>query len=291
MEVRDKRKRDRPEPNRSVVRVNGPRLDEKSRAESGLYEKGSQESFKTGQFKVLIGIQARSDSTRLPGKVNLDIGGMSLVQRVIKSCRNSASFLHLSNRGKPSEIHAHVALLVPDGDGLFEAYKGQAKENDFIVIQGSKEDVLSRYVKAAKETQVDYVCRITADCPVLSEMVISKHISAACAFKLDYISNVHEDFRTFADGSDCEVFSAKLLEYADENAKLPYDREHVTTYMRKFMPIWARKGHITDKEFDKSDIKYSVDTQEEYDLLKRRREAKERKDSLAISKGYKLITF
>ena len=291
MEVHDKRKRDRSERYRSIVRVDGPKVANESGAKSGVYEESSHEGVKTGEFKVLIGIQARSDSSRLPGKVNLDIGGMSLVQRIIKSCRNSANFLHLSNRGKSTKIHTHVALLVPEGDGLFDTYKGQVKENDFVVIQGSKDDVLSRYVQAVKEREVDFICRITADCPVLSEMVISKHISAACAFKLDYISNVHEDFRTFADGSDCEVISRKLLEYADENAKEAYDREHVTTYIRKFMPIWARKGHITDKEFDKSDIKYSIDTMEEYDLVKKRREAKEKKDSLAIAKGYKLITF
>jgi spore coat polysaccharide biosynthesis protein SpsF (cytidylyltransferase family) len=216
---------------------------------------------------------------------------MSLVQRIIKSCRGSAGFLHLSNRGKATAIHTHVALLIPEGDQLRDTYKKEIRENDFIIIEGSKDDVLARFVKAVEETQVDYVCRITADCPVLSEMVISKHISAACSFRLDYISNVHEEFRTFADGSDCEVISKRLLMYAHENAKLPYDREHVTPYIRKFMPIWARKGHITDKEFDKSDIKYSIDTQEEYDLLKRRREAKEKKDSLAISQGFKLISF
>ncbi len=196
-----------------------------------------------------------------------------------------------ANSNKPVRVLVSVCLLVPENDPLYDHYITQHGIDNFYVFKGSLENVLSRYAYAAKTLEADYVCRITGDCPIISDAIISKHIITATTFVLDYISNVHEEFRTFPDGSDCEVISARLLKYASDNATDPLDQEHVTTYMRRYMPVWAIKGHITDKELDKSESKFSVDTEEEYQMVKKLREAKESKDRLAMRAGYRLFNF
>lgn len=214
-----------------------------------------------------------------------------MTDRIIRSCQSSGKYLLKSNASKPVRINTAVCLLVPEGDPLYHHYVKQHGIDDFWVFQGDLNDVLSRYQNAMDKLDADYICRITGDCPVISDTIISKHIITAATFVLDYISNVHEDFRTFPDGSDCEVISKRLMKYANDNAKLAEDREHVTTYIRKHMPIWASKGHITDKEIDKSDQKFSVDTEDEYLMVKKQRESKEYKDRMAMRAGFRLFNF
>lgn len=214
-----------------------------------------------------------------------------MTDRIINSCQSSARYIYKANASKPVRIEIAVCLLVPEGDPLYDHYAPHHGQEGFYIFQGSLDDVLSRYIRAMKELEADYICRITGDCPIIPDTVISKHILTACTFKLDYLSNVHEEFRTFADGLDCEVISKRLMEYADTNAKDKSDREHVTTYIRKYMPVWASKGHLTDKELDKSSHKFSVDTEEEYKEVKRLRESKEYKDRLAQRAGFRLFNF
>ena len=92
---------------------------------------------------------------------------------------------------------------------------------------GNEKDVLDRYYQCAKEHRADVVVRITADCPFIDPDVIDE--------ALEYYFRTDFGYVCFApiDGLDTEVFSFELLEEAWKKAKDPYDREHVTPYMRK----------------------------------------------------------
>jgi spore coat polysaccharide biosynthesis protein SpsF (cytidylyltransferase family) len=92
---------------------------------------------------------------------------------------------------------------------------------------GSETDVLDRYYQCAKEHFADVVIRITADCPFIDPDIIDQAVEYYFRTKFPYVC--------FApiDGLDTEVFSFQLLEEAWKKAKEPYDREHVTPYMRR----------------------------------------------------------
>lgn len=219
--------------------------------------------------KFLIAIQARSTSTRLPNKHVELIGGMRIIDHVIDACVRSAEYLN--RHSVKYGYETQVVLLTPVGDPLGDPYK-----DTIDVIQGPEHDVLKRYKMAADKHNPDYIVRITGDCPLIPPFVISKHIVIAHKNGYDYLSNVDERYRTAQDGIDCEVLSRRMLDWLDEKARLPEDREHVTTMARREKPAWARCGFVCGY-FDFSGIKYSIDTEEdlkrvrkEYDSIKRR---------------------
>lgn len=208
------------------------------------------------QVNVLIGIQARSGSKRLPRKAFEKIGGVTTLERVIVACKRAA--LYVNSRPRPDfHIKAKVAVVTPTDDPIVAAFSNRCD-----IYEGSERDVLDRYAKAVKHTDAAYLVRITGDCPLIPPMVISKMIFVAKNNSYDYVSNVDEKFRTSIDGTDCEIISRRLLDHVAATATDASDREHVTTFIRREPPSWAKIGVVVDP-FDNSGTKLSVDTEED----------------------------
>ena len=215
---------------------------------------------------ILIGIQARSSSTRLPNKIHLQIGGRPILQHIIDSCVNTVRYLKNDCIKYDAEIK--IALLVPKGDPAASIYKNQVP-----LLEGDEKDVLSRYVKAAEENNADFIVRVTGDCLFLPTHLISKHIKSALIKNRDYTTNIIH--RTFKEGLDCEVISRRALNWLNEHAKTEHDREHVTTrlYGKNEFPFRDGEGkanicHIINY-FYEADIKTSIDTAEDFENAKR----------------------
>lgn len=208
---------------------------------------------------VLIGIQARSTSSRFPRKSFAMLGDKPLLQHVIDACQKSAVYENKFSIKKGTLVK--VCVLVPYGDEISKSFRAN-------IIEGPEDDVLTRYVMAAEKTNADYIVRITADCPLIPPFLISKHITAAVMNKHDYLSNVDERIRTNFDGLDCEVISKEALAWLNENATDPKDREHVTTKFRREPPKWANVGHVVGYA-DFSDVKLSVDTPEDLERVRK----------------------
>lgn len=209
---------------------------------------------------VVIGIQARSTSTRFPRKVFETIDGKPILKHVIDACDRAA--FYMNNHTHKTKVLVKVALAVPSGDEIVPAFKKKA-----IIVEGPEQDVLARYGLLADKTGADYIVRVTADCPLIPPYLITKHIKVATINGYDYVSNVDEKCRTSIDGVDCEVISRRLLDYMLENATEPQDREHVTTYARSHTPEWARVGHVVG-HLDQSNLKLSVDTIEDLERVR-----------------------
>jgi len=171
--------------------------------------------------KIAAIIQARMASTRLPGKVLMDIEGKPMLWHVIN---------RLKNAKKINEI----ILAIPDTreNDILEKF---AKENNLKYFRGSEEDVLSRYYEAAKKFKVDVIVRITSDCPLIDPKVVDICIRRFLNEKCDYISNCFGDKVIFPRGLDVSVFSFDALKKAHRNAIELYEREHVVPY------IWENK--------------------------------------------------
>ncbi len=209
-------------------------------------------------MKILIGIQARSGSTRLPRKAFELIAGKMLLDHVIDTCKIAAHFINQKNMGD-----ATVAVLTPSGDPIVGEFSDRVN-----IVEGSHYDVLARYMSAVTKYAPDYLVRITGDCPMLPPFIISNFMDMAIRRGYDYVSNVDERFRTAIDGYDCEVISSRLFNEMANKAIDSYDREHVTPWLRKNTPKWARMG-IALNNHDMSDIKLSVDTKDDLDRVRR----------------------
>jgi len=206
----------------------------------------------------LIGIQARSGSTRLPKKAFALIGGKTMLDMVIDRCKKAAAY---TNRSM-NRVAVSVAVLTPSGDPIVSEFKRACD-----VVEGPEMDVLARYGVGVAKHNPDLIVRVTGDCPLISPYTINRLIKLAIEHRYDYISNVDERFRTAIDGDDCEVFSRRLFDLALEFATRPYDREHVTSFMRRTPPEWAKIGAIIGS-VDHSSVKLSVDTPEDLERVR-----------------------
>ena len=170
-------------------------------------------------MKTVAVIQARMGSTRLPGKVMKTVAGQRVIDLLIR---------RLSRAIQLDEIVLATTEL-PIDDVLAQHVARQG----FRVVRGSEDDVLSRYVRAAEESDADVVVRITGDCPLVMPELVDAAVAAFHAHggTVDYLSNI--DPPTYPDGLDIEVFSAKCLMRAQREARDSYDREHVSPFLRR----------------------------------------------------------
>jgi len=211
---------------------------------------------------ICIGVQARSGSTRFPRKVLEYIGSKRMLDEVIDRCFESSKYINrfTLKRG----VMVSVALLIPEGDELYEIYRKERPS--LLVVTGSESNVLSRYKKLMDRVNADYVVRITSDCPRIEPPLITKCINVAVKNVCDYVSNVDEDTRTAPDGHDCEVISKRLIQHMTENASKE-EKEHVTLLARTSPPEWANVAHIIGYT-DQSNQKISVDTPDDLERVR-----------------------
>lgn len=164
---------------------------------------------------VVAIIQARMTSTRLPGKVLMDIAGKPALQRMLERVLRA------------KELDAIcVATTVNETDNPVIALCDELNVSSY---RGDEQDVLGRFVGAAEEAGAKGVVRLTADCPMIDPMVLDEVVAAYRAGGWDYVSNTVE--RTYPDGLDVEVMSLAALQEANERANHPFLREHVTPYI------------------------------------------------------------
>jgi glutamate-1-semialdehyde 2,1-aminomutase len=133
----------------------------------------------------------------------------------------------------------------------------------FLCVCGSENDVLDRYIVAAKQAQADVVVRITGDCPLVDPELVDQAVKLFKTRGLDYLSNV--DPATYPDGLDVEVFTVGALERAAREAQSDYDKEHVTPYLRK--PGRFKIDTLLHRE-DLSDLRWTVDEPADFQVIK-----------------------
>lgn len=196
-------------------------------------------------------VQARMGSHRLPGKILMPIGGEPMLTRVVGRVQRA------------SEVHkVVVATTVEAADDAVEAL---CRERGFACFRGDEDDVLSRFVGAAARHEAEVIVRITADCPLIDPGVIDALIALFRRSGADYASNSHAT-RTFPRGLDAEVFSRAALERADALDQDPGTREHVTPFLYRSGRF--RLAELT-AEVDASGWRWTVDTAEDLDLVRR----------------------
>lgn len=196
-------------------------------------------------MKVVGIIQARMGSTRLPGKVLEDLGGQSMLSRVVSRLRASQLI---------DELVVATTDLKKD-DVIAE----ECRRCSTVFFRGEEHDVLARYYYAADLREAEIVVRVTADCPLIDRAVTDSVIRAFLKEKPDYASNTI--IRTYPRGLDTEVFSREALARCWREAAQDYEREHVTPYILE-RPKEFRLLPVTGGQ-DYSAHRWTVDTVED----------------------------
>lgn len=167
-------------------------------------------------MKVTVVIQARTGSTRLPGKVLLCAAGATLLQRMVE---------RVSAARTPSSV-VIATSVAPADDAICDV----ARAAGVACVRGHATDCLDRHVAAARATGADVVVKIPSDCPLIDPATVDRVIGAFLAeIDVDYVSNLHPP--TWPDGFDVEVMTRGALETAWREATRPLDREHTTPFL------------------------------------------------------------
>lgn len=208
--------------------------------------------------KTIAIVQARTGSTRLPGKTLMPILDKSLLFRQIERMRAAETL---------DEIL--VAATTDPGDNPIE----EICENENIsLFRGHPTDLLDRHYKAAIEFGAEVVLKIPSDCPLIDPAVIDRvaNYYRKNADIYDFVSNLHPP--SYPDGNDVEIMPFDVLEIAYKRADKDYEREHTTPYIWD-EPGRFRVGNVLWERAEKENIdmsmshRFTVDYREDFDFV------------------------
>jgi spore coat polysaccharide biosynthesis protein SpsF (cytidylyltransferase family) len=201
-------------------------------------------------MKIVAIIQARIGSTRLPGKVLMDLGGKPVLVRVVERTRRAKMLDGI--------MVATTDLPADDGIAVTCAQRGWA------CFRGSEKDVLDRYYQAAHACGAGAVVRITSDCPLIDTEIVDLIVGTFLGRQVDYASN---DFPpTYPRGLDAEVFTMAALTRAWDKAKEAYQREHVTPFMYEHPDLFSVASVRAKSDY--SGYRWTLDTPEDLQLIR-----------------------
>lgn len=191
-------------------------------------------------------LQVRLDSTRLPGKALLKIKDLTIIEHAMKSLR---------------EVNADTYVLVTTADSM-KALKPFAAKWGFEIFEGSKENVLDRFVKAINNFQLTRIVRATGDNPLVSHELANKLINYHIEEGNDYSGYLNNPV-----GSGVEVVEVKALLKAYSSTSDSYDQEHVTPYIYKNKDLFkVFQGDAPEKYLLKNSF-VTIDTQDDFNRI------------------------
>ena len=203
--------------------------------------------FKLHKNKVVVIVQCRLSSTRLPGKALLPLGGKTVLEWVLKSMK---------------QLSADKYVLATDTDSL-EKLAPFAKKCGFETFAGSREDVLDRFCKVIELTKAQTVVRATADNPFLfyeaAQELLQLYKKRVSEENIDYIT-----FTGLPHGSGIEIFNAQSLVKAASMTSDPYDHEHVGPAIYNHQETFKALFIPSPEKYNFPELRTTIDTAQDY---------------------------
>jgi spore coat polysaccharide biosynthesis protein SpsF len=232
--------------------------------------------------KIVAIVQARMSSSRLPGKVLLEIQGRPMLARVVDRVARARAVDDIL-----------VATTTEPTDDIIEEF---CVSYNLQCSRGSQFDVLDRYYQAARVAQADVIVRITADCPVIDPALVDDAVrtligdeaaegqasSISVPKDLSFVANRLPPpwQRTYPIGLDTEVCTFEALDGAWRGATEPQQREHVMPYLYEGVTLMAVRPGLSfgvtprgfrvallDCELDLGAYRWTVDTAEDLEFV------------------------
>jgi spore coat polysaccharide biosynthesis protein SpsF len=207
-------------------------------------------------MKVLVVVQARMGSRRLPGKVLLPLAGRPLLERMLQRLL-AARF--------PFQLCVATTTLPED-----EPIRQLCRRIAVPVVSDHPTDLLARHVAAARAFRADVVVKIPSDCPLIDPVIVDRVLGhfAADDDAFDFVTNLYPP--SWPDGNDVEVIPMRILEQIAVEATRPFEREHTTPF------IWERPERFrianvswgAGRDLSKTH-RLTIDHQEDYALIAR----------------------
>lgn len=160
--------------------------------------------------KIGIFLQARLDSSRLPEKALLNLGGITILEHAMRAL---------------TSVEADHYVLLTD-DRSAHRLRPLSRLCNFDLFVGDPDDVLDRFLRAAQRYGVDTIVRATGDNPFVSPEATELALALRRSKDADFAALVGLPL-----GTGVEVVRRRALEIAWKKASKRYDREHVTPFL------------------------------------------------------------
>ncbi|MFC1963397.1 cytidylyltransferase domain-containing protein [Chloroflexota bacterium] len=199
-------------------------------------------------IKVGAFIQVRMKSTRLARKAMIEIEGKTIIEHLIERVKKARM---------PSEIVVCTSWH-PDDAILIEV----AKKAGVKWFAGSEDNVMERFLGAAKQEGVDIILRVTGDCPLIDPEYIDRVIAHIIAKNVDYVTVVGLPL-----GTGCEVFTTKALEKAHSYAIDPNYSEYLSLYFWNNPDVFHMEKIECEESVKRPDYRLTVDEIADVELM------------------------
>jgi spore coat polysaccharide biosynthesis protein SpsF len=204
------------------------------------------------ELRTVAIIQARMGSTRLPGKVLKDLGGKTVLARVVNRARRATLL---------DEVVVATSVLPAD-----DAIVQECEHQEVAYFRGDELDVLDRYYRAGIKFNADLIVRVTSDCPLIDPDLIDAHVNRLLRRwgQVDLVTNMLK--QTYPLGLAVEAMPADVLARMKRMSQSDMLKEHVTT-LAYVEPGWFQIDNVLHA-VDLSEFRWTVDTQEDLDLVR-----------------------
>lgn len=203
------------------------------------------------EIKTLLIIQARTSSSRLPGKVLMPVNGKPILEWQTRRVLQTASIDQVV-----------MATSVESSDDEVELI---ANRCGIPAVRGSLKNVFSRFTKAVDIFGSKIVIRITGDCPLYMPKLCEIMLDEFKRSSVDYLSNTLAP--TYPDGCDIEIFSASALKSLESMQLTSSELEHVT------QGLYQRNKDFNCKNFsnkvDESAHRWTLDTSDDLKFIRK----------------------
>lgn len=206
--------------------------------------------------KIVASIEARMNSSRLPGKVLKTIQSETILQIMV-------------NRVKHSRFIDDI-IIATTNNPLDDPIEQLCRNLEIKFHRGSEEDVLQRVLDAHKSLGSDIIVELTGDCPLIDPEIIDSTVEMFLAKqpRVDYATSIQVPERLMPDGMDVDVFWFDDLDVVSETVFDSDVREHISPYFWQsgnfncaFLPM--QEKHIRD-DF----ISITLDTESDFERIR-----------------------
>ena len=201
---------------------------------------------------ICITIEARMTSSRLPGKMLMEIGGMPALAYMVERVRRT-----------PSIDRVVLATTVNDTDDPLVAL---AEELGIGWHRGSEEDVLGRVLDTARAHDIDAIVGLTGDCCFMDPGVVEEVIQHYLRGQADYVANFLEP--SYPSGMQAQIYATEILADVAARTNDAEDREHVSLFIYRNPDIYKVEGVRAPADLIAPDINLTLDWVEDLDLMR-----------------------
>ena len=203
-------------------------------------------------MKTCVIIEARMNSSRLPGKMLKTVLGKPVLELMIERVRRAT---------KIDDV-----IVATTNTSLDDQLVNLVESLGINYYRGSENDVLVRVLETAREYNIDVIVEIPGDCPLIDPYYIDVCIDEYFNKNVDYVSSILSN--TFPQGTEVQVFSREILEDVAKRTNDPVDHEHVSLYIYNNPEIYSLHAIKAPQHLCGKNIKLPLDTEDDFELIR-----------------------